>query len=97
MQAEEVIEQLMNEREEQKERSRVENSDEQKPRDDQVDLKGVMNSPQWDINFKEDAWREVIQQIELKEQDSNKSKHNCAMKRVLLNIVRKYNGDELEF
>ena len=46
MQAEEVIEQLMNEREEQKERSRVENSDEQKPRDDQVDLKGVMNSAQ---------------------------------------------------
>ena len=38
-----------------------------------------------------------MRHIDLKENELGKAKNNSAMKRVLLNIIRRQNGEELEF
>ena len=38
-----------------------------------------------------------MKHIDLKENELGKAKNNPAMKRVLLNIIRRQNGEELEF
>ena len=38
-----------------------------------------------------------MKHIDLKENEVGKAKNNPAMKRALLNIIRKFNDEELEF
>lgn len=38
-----------------------------------------------------------MKHIDLKENEVGKGKNNSAMKRALLNIIRKSNGEDLEF
>ena len=38
-----------------------------------------------------------MKHIDLKENELGKAKNNAAMKRALLNVIRKHSGQELEF
>ena len=38
-----------------------------------------------------------MKNIDLKENEVGKAKNNSAMKRALLNVIRKHKGEELEF
>ena len=94
--AKNTIEKLRGLREQEKERVKDESEQVTAERDDLAHLEGVGCFLLW-INFKEDAWKAVMKHIDLKENEVGKAKNNSAMKRALLNIMRKHNGEDLEF
>ena len=50
------------------------------------------------MSNQEESWKEVVRQIEQTEGELSKTKgkERSAMKRVLMNVIRKIDGDELE-